>query len=125
MDHTTISLIELVSNAKMQLDLLGYTEGSKKRYALMWDHFLLFAEQNGNIHFSKELGRLFLEKYCGIVGIKKLSQSQVFKVRTIIILSELLEFNCFRKCHQRVGQQSPPQFLNVLSKYEKQQQKKN
>ena len=124
MDHTTISLIELVSNAKMQLDLLGYAEGTKRRYALMWDHFLLFAERNDHTHFSKELGRLFLENYCGIASGKKLSLSQVFKVRTIIVLGEMLELNCFRKCHHRVGQQPPPQFLDVLSEYEKRQQEK-
>jgi integrase/recombinase XerD len=124
MDHTTISLTELVSKAKMQLDLLGYAEGTKKQYALKWDHFLMYAELNGHTHFSKELGSVFLVKYYRIKGGKKLSASQVFKVRTITVLGELLERNCFRKCHQRTGKQPPQQFLNVLNEYEKQQQEK-
>lgn len=64
MDHKTISLTELVSNAKMQLDLLGYAEGTKKQYALKWDHFLMYAELNGHTHFSKS-GEL-LEHNCKI-----------------------------------------------------------
>lgn len=124
MDHTTISLTELISNAKRQLDLLGYAEGTKKHYALKWDHFLMYAEQNSQIHFSKELGNAFLEDYYGIKAGMKLLTSQVFKVRTITVLGEMLEHNYFRKCHQRIGEQAPPQFYNVLKKYEKLQQVK-
>ena len=55
MNHTTISLTELVSKTKKQLDLLGYAEGTKHHYALIWDHFIVYAEQEGQEHFSKEL----------------------------------------------------------------------
>lgn len=124
MDHATISLTELVGNAKMQLDLLGYAEGTKKHYALKWNHFLIYAEQLGYTLFSKELGNAFLEDYYGIKKGKKLSTSQVFTVRTVTVLGELLEHNYFRKCHQRIGKQPPPQFCDILDNYEKQQQEK-
>ena len=39
MDHTTIVLTELVNNAKTHLDLLGYTEGTKKIYPQMESFF--------------------------------------------------------------------------------------
>ncbi len=125
MDHTTISLTELINNAKTHLDLLGYTEGTKKHYIYKWKHLLMYAEQNGDTHYSKELGEEFLATYYGIKGDKKLSESQVFKVRTITVLGDLLEHNCFRKCHQKAGKQPPQQFINVLDKYQKRQQEKN
>ena len=124
MDHTTILLTELVNNAKTHLDLLGYTEGTKKQYILKWNHFLMYAAQNGYAHYSKALKNEFLEKYYRIKAGKKLSESQVFKVRTITVLGELLEHNFFNKCHQRCGKQPPQQFLNILDKYEKLQQEK-
>ena len=99
MDHTTIVLTELVNNAKTHLDLLGYTEGTKKQYILKWNHFLMYAAQNGYAHYSKALKNEFLEKYYRIKAGKKLSESQVFKVRTITVLGELLEHNFFNKCH--------------------------
>ena len=125
MDHTTISLTELVGQGKMQLDLLGYADGTKKHYALKWDHFLIYAEQHGHTYFSKEIGDAFLADYYGIKTGKNLSISQVFTVRTVTVLGELLEDNCFRKCHQRIGKQPPPQFCDILGHYEKQQQEKN
>lgn len=124
MTHTTISLTELISNAKRQLDLLDYAEGTKQHYALKWDHFLMYAEQKGHINFSKELGHAFLADHYGIKAGMELSASQVFKIRTITVLGEMLEHNCFRRCHQRKGEQAPPQFQNALNKYEKLQLEK-
>jgi len=124
MDHTTISLTELVTNAKKQLDLLGYAEGTKNRYISKWKHFLKYAEQNSHSHFSKELGSAFLEDYYGIKAGMKLSTAQVFKVRTITVLGEMLEHNRFLMCHQKYGKQEPPQFHDLLKKYEKQQLEK-
>ncbi|MBW2369980.1 MAG: hypothetical protein JRH15_19080, partial [Deltaproteobacteria bacterium] len=95
MNHTTISLTELVSKTKKQLDLLGYAEGTKHHYTLIWGHFFAYAEQKGQNHFSKELGNAFLESYYGIKAGIKLSANQVFKVRTITVLGEMLEQNCF------------------------------
>ena len=84
----------------------------------------MYAAQNGYAHYSKALKNEFLEKYYRIKAGKKLSESQVFKVRTITVLGELLEHNFFNKCHQRCGKQPPQQFLNILDKYEKLQQEK-
>lgn len=124
MNHTTISLTELVSKTKKHLDLLGYAEGTKHRYALIWDHCFVYAEQKSQNHFSKELGNAFLECEYGIKAGTKLSANQVFKVRTITVLGEMLEQNCFLRCHQQPGKQAPPQFHNVLKKYEKLQLEK-
>jgi site-specific recombinase XerD len=118
MNHATISLLELVGNSKKHLDLLGYAEGTKKHYTLKWNHFLVYAEQKGQKHFSKELGNAFLEDYYGIKTRMELSASQVFKVRTITVLGEMLEYNCFLRCHQKMGKQAPSQFYTVLKKYE-------
>ena len=118
MNHTTISLTELISKTKKQLDLLGYAEGTKHHYALIWGHFFAYTEQKGQNYFSKELGNEFLESYYGIKAGVKLSANQVFKVRTITVLGEMLEQNCFLRCHQKPGKQAPAQFHNVLKKYE-------
>ncbi len=122
MDHTTITLTELVNKAIKQLDILGYAEETKKQYILKWDHLLIYAKQYEHSYFSNNLGRLFLETYYGINTGNKLTESQVFKVRTMTVLGEMLEHNCFYKCHQKKGKQSPQQFLNILSEYEQLQQ---
>lgn len=123
MKDITISLAQLISDAKIQLDLLSYASGTQKQYALKWKHFAKYAEQKGETYFSKELGNAFLENYYGIKTDKKLSSSQVFKVRTITILGELQEHNCFLKCHQKIGKQAPIQFHDILKTYGKVQQK--
>ena len=125
MNHTTISLTELISRTKKQFDQLGYAKDTKKQYALKWNHFLVYAEQKGQHHFSKELGNTFLEDYYGIRFGIRLSPSQVFKVRTITVLNEMLEHDCFLRCHQKKGKQASPQFHNVIEEYEKFQLKKN
>ncbi len=124
MDHTTISLPELISNSDKQLDLLGYAEGTKRRYRLTWHSFLVYATQNGQIYFSKDLGTSFLEDYYQIKSGMNLSGSQVFKVRTITVLGEMLDHNCFFKCHHKKGSQPPPQFHDILNKYKDVQREK-
>ncbi len=122
MDHTTITLTELVNKAKIQLNILGYAESTKKQYTLKWDHLLVYAQQHKQKYFSKKFGSLFLENYYGIKAGNKLSEAQVFKVRTITVLDEILEYNCFHRCHQKKGKQAPQQFLHILNEYERQQQ---
>lgn len=124
MNHTSISLTELIFRAREQLDLIGYADGTKKHYVLKWNHFLKYAEQKGHSDFSKGLGRAFLEDYYGIKDGIKLSTSQVFKVRAITVLGEMLEHNCFLMCHQKNGKQEPPQFHNLLNKFENEQLEK-
>lgn len=124
MDNTTISLVELIAIAKKHLTLLGYAEGTKNQYALKWKHFLKYAEQKGHSDFSKELGKAFLKDYYGIKADMKFSASQVFKVRTITVLAEILEHKCFLRCHQKQGKEAPLQFHDVLKKYEKLQLEK-
>ena len=124
MNHTIISLTELVGKTKKQLDLLGYAEETKNQYVLKWNHFLEYAEQKDQDLFSKELANAFLEEYYGIKAGMKFSTSQVFKVRTISVLGEMLEHDCFLKCHQKQGKQASPQFRNILKKYEKLQLEK-
>jgi len=119
MSNTTISLTQLISNAKIHLDLLGYASSTKKQYALKWEHLSEYAEQIGETCLSKELSDAFLENHYGIKIDNKLSPSQVFKVRTITVLNELQEHNCFFKCHQKKGKQVPERFHDVLKKYEK------
>lgn len=125
MNHTEITLTELICSAKKQLYLLGYAEGTKYHYILQWKHFLLYAEQKSHNHFSKELESAFLKDYHGIKAGMKLSTSQVFKVRVITVLGEMLEHNCFLMCHQKQGKQVSPQFHHLLEKYENQQLEKN
>lgn len=118
MDHTTISLTELIGKAKKRLKVLGYADATINQYSLKWKHFSMYAEHKGQSYFSQELGNTFLADYFGIKAGMKLSDSQVFKVRTVAILGELLEHNSFQRCHHKKGKQAPPQFRNILKKYE-------
>lgn len=123
MSHTIISLFELITKAKKHLDQLSYAESTQKNYELIWNHFLEYSDTKGQVYFSKKLGNEFLKAYYQIQIGKRLSASQVFKVRAITILSEILEHNSFLICHQKPSKASPQQFHNVLTKYEAQQVK--
>ncbi len=117
MDHKTILLTKLIDRAKKQLDLLGYAESTKNRYVGKWKHFLVYAEQKGQPHFSKELGDAFLEDCYGIKAGVRLSASQVFKVRTVDVLDEMMKHSCFPRCRQKPGKQVTTQFHGILEKY--------
>lgn len=125
MNHTTISLTDLISKTTKKLDQLGYAEGTKNHYILIWKHFLEYTNQKGQNHFSNELGNAFLKDYYGIKDGIKLSTNQVFKVRTIIVLGEMLENNYFLRCHQQPGKQVSSHFSNILEEYEKEQLQNN
>lgn len=125
MENTAISLTELIRKAKKHLSLLGYAKGTKNHYSRNWKYFLKYADQRGHKHFSKKLGKAFLDDYHGIKPGIKLSSSQVFKVRTINVLADMLENNCFLRCYQKQGTQASPQFHVILKKYGKMQSEKN
>ncbi len=117
-DDIIISLIEIIQNAKTQLNLLNYAEGTKQRYILKSNHFLKYDDKAGDCYFSKELGIMFLQDYYGIRTGMKLSVPQAFTVRAIKVLGEMLEYSCFLICHQKHGKKEPHQFEVVLNKYE-------
>ena len=125
MSDITISLEELIANAKKKLSLLGYAASTKNLYSNYWNHFLLYAEEKCEKHFTKKLGYSFLKDRYGIKNGMKRSPSQVFKIRIVTILDEMLEHDCFYKCHQKTGKQVPPEFHEVLDKYEKLQLEKS
>lgn len=119
MDRKTILLTKLIDRAKKQLDLLSYAESTKHRYIGKWKHFLVYAEQKGQLYFSKELGEAFLKDCYGIQTGRRLSANEVFKKRTVDVLDGILQNNCFPRCRHKPGRQAPPQFLGILKKYEK------
>ncbi|MGE4273270.1 MAG: tyrosine-type recombinase/integrase [Desulfitobacterium sp.] len=125
MEHTTILLNDLICRAKNQLTELGYAEGTKYRYILKWKHLSSYAKNKGYGYYSNELGRRFLEEFYGIKAGIDLTASQVFKVRTITALEEILEHDRSLICHQRPRRQAPPQFQDLLNNYESQQQRVN
>ena len=118
MENTAISLTQLICKAEKHLSQLGYAKETKIHYCRKWKLFLKYADQKGCKYFSKQLGNAFLHDYYQIKPGMKLSSSQVFKVRTINVLSDLLKNNCFLRCHQKPGQQVSPQFFNIIKKYE-------
>jgi len=120
-----ISVKELIKKAGVQLDLLGYSNGTKKQYHRKWNHLLKYAEIMGFSNFSKKLGGDFLIEHYGINTSTKLSASEVHKVRSILILGELLDHNKFFLCHQKQGAQAPDQFLDILTRYEGHQLSRN
>ena len=113
MDNTTISLTELINQTKKRLDMLGYADGTIKHYELIWNHFTGYARLKNQNHFTKQLGNNFLNDRYGIIKGMKLSNSQVFKVRSIIILNEMLKNNKFQMCHQKKKKSSSTILRNI------------
>ncbi|WP_024334260.1 site-specific integrase [Desulfotignum balticum] len=119
MDRKAILLIELVDRAKKQLDLLCYAESTKHRYIGKWKQFLVYAQQQNQLYFSKEIGEAFLKDCYGIQTGSKLSANQVFKARAVDLLDGILQHGCFPRCRQKPGIPAPQQFLVILEKYKK------
>jgi len=113
----TIILKELIEQSSQHLNDLGYSEGTKYHYKLIWRHLELYAKTRGYKDFSLKLGEDFLLEYYRIQQNRKLSASQVFKVRCINVLEEYRQHNTFNKCHHRPGKQVPDQFKNILEEY--------
>ena len=116
-DTTDISLANLIQRSTLYLNELGYSEETKKNYRLNWKRLKKYAETKNLNEFSLELGKEFLSDCYGIDQGKKLSSSQVFKVRCINVLDEFCQYKSFQKCHQPSGRIVPAPFKSVLDEY--------
>lgn len=60
MDNTTISLTELIGNAKRELGLFDYAKSTQQHYALIWNHFEVYAvDKKVKLVFQKNWGMNF------------------------------------------------------------------
>lgn len=125
MSVDTTKIMELIEQASQHLHELNYSEGTKYHYFLVWRHFKKYANTKGIENFSLKVGEDFLSDYYGIEQNRKLSSSQVFKVRCIKILEEYRKHHSFQICHQAPGRQVPHQFRNIIGEYNKLQKELN
>jgi site-specific recombinase XerD len=86
-----VTLQELVLNLEQELLRLGYSKGSMIFYKRRWKMLLAFAEEQGEIYFSENLGINFIEKQFNILQKDfegTLTQAEVQNIRVIRMLGD-------------------------------------
>ncbi|WP_150844750.1 hypothetical protein [Clostridium sp. UBA1353] len=60
--ETKLPLEQLITKVLMELKKLNYSENTITGYSLLYRRIVNFANEKGQVFFSEELGREFLEK---------------------------------------------------------------
>ncbi|WP_010248561.1 site-specific integrase [Acetivibrio cellulolyticus] len=113
-NKTTISLEELIQSAESHLRNSGYTDSTIKRYHYSWKVLLKRCLLQGIEQFSYESCIAVVKQEYHILTDGKLTQSQVFHLRTIKILDEFAKHGRFFKCHQKPREQVNLNFSECL-----------
>lgn len=114
-NQTTISFADLVENLESHLRVLGYSDGTIKRYHYCWRVLLNRCLSKGISQFSYDLCQAIIKEEYHIPSTGKLKGIHVFHIRTIKVLEEFAKHGRIFKCHQKSGKQVASTFFEVLN----------
>lgn len=118
-----LTIKELVSTVIAELERLGYSYNSICGFRAFFKRFIAFAETRGELYFSEDLGKKFLEEqYSCKVNYYQESFPKKAKhaIRCIRLLGDYqLHGIIVRRIVKKAGYIKPPQFERVLTAYEK------
>lgn len=117
MKKTTISLEKVIYEANKYLEENNYKKSTITNYNSKWRTFTKYCNKNNYSTFSIEIGMEFLQKDRNISLNQKLKESEVFWIRTIKVLDEIVTFGYFLKCHRPAGEKIVKIYENLLSEY--------
>lgn len=114
-------LIRLLSDLEQELLRLGYTEGSMKFYRRRWDMLLQFAREQGETHYSEQMGIDFLEKYFHILEKdfkQTLSQSETQELRIVRMIGDFqLHHTVLRRYYKHKEILKDPYFIAISDRF--------
>jgi integrase/recombinase XerD len=115
-------LTELLKELEQEMLRLGYTEGSMRFYHRRWQMLLQFAQEQGEIYFSEQMGIDFIEKYFHILGkdsARTLSQSETQELRIIRMIGDFqLYHTVLRRYYKHKEILTEPYFIEVSNQFE-------
>jgi site-specific recombinase XerD len=76
----------LIKEVLVELRRIGFTEIVISRYNVIWDNFLVFANENNENEFSLKLGQAFLESEYKLVSEPRKDRLATLRIRAIHIL---------------------------------------
>ena len=113
----------LASEVLAELDRLNYSYNSICAFRAFYKRFIAFANEKGEIYFSEELGRNFLEeKYGCTINYYTETMPKALRsyIRRIRVLGDYqLHGVIIRRIVKKPGYRKPPQFEDELVAYEK------
>ncbi len=114
-------LTELIHELEQEMLRLGYSEYPMRLYRRRWRTLLQFAEERGDLYYSKQLGIDFVEKYFNISeenANRKFSEYELKELRVIRRISEFqLHHTIFRRSKQR-DILTNPSFMVLREKFQ-------
>lgn len=107
----------LIREASIYLEDMGYSEGTKIRYKSCWNCFKKYAILNNTYDFTIDFGYSFLMNHYKIDFDSNLTPYQRFAVRSIKVLNSISKGEPVNKCYHRKGLQVPPCYFEILKDY--------
>lgn len=121
--ETRLPIEELVARVLSELERLNYAYNTLCGFRAFYKRVIAFADEKGEVYFSEELGRDFLnEKYNCTVNYYKEAMPKGLKdpIRRIRVLGDYqLHGVIIRRIVKKPGYVKPPQFEIELAAYEK------
>lgn len=116
-------LTELLNELEQEMLRLGYTEGSMRFYRSRWQMLLQFAQEQGEIYFSEQMGIDFVEKHFHILEkdfARTLSQSETQELRIIRMIGDFqLYHTVLRRYYKHREILTEPYFIKISDQFRK------
>ncbi len=114
-------LVELLLNLEQEMLRLGYTEGTMKFYRRRWQSLIQYAQKQGEIYYSEQLGIDFVEEHFHILEKDSkchLSQAETQKLRVIRVIGDFqLHQTVLRRYYKHKNILTNPIFVNISNRF--------
>src|SRR5665648_757922 len=88
-----MTIAELISSAREQLNTYGYSEGGIMGFTRVWERFRIYADINELTVYTEELMMAFMEEYCHHFSAPGTAPSYDEKMRALNKLDEFYKYN--------------------------------
>lgn len=117
MKKSTMSLKKVIYEANKYLEENNYKESTITNYNSHWKTFKKYCQRNNYSTFSIEIGLEFLKIGKNISLNQKLKDSEIFWIRTIKVLEDIIIYGYFLKRHSVKGKKIVKDYENLLLEY--------
>ena len=114
-------LFELLLDLEQEMLRLGYTEGTMKFYRRRWQSLLQFAQEQGEIYYSEQLGIDFVEEHFHVLekdSKRHLSQPETQELRVIRVIGDFqLHQTVLRRYYKHRNILTNQIFINIRDRF--------
>ena len=117
----TKPLTALLQDIEQEMLRLKYTEGTMMYYRRIWKKLAEFAEKQGEVYFTEQLGIDFIEAHYGILEkdlTRKLKQSEVYKLRIIRMIGDFqIHHTILRRYYRHKQILTEPYWIDISNRF--------